>query len=129
MKKGKTGVCCKPRRSKKQKLKILYLLLPLIGHCPYGQSVMMDFTSEHSTKCNLILDQSSCRESYECIAPYQGNPWGFCCSKNVTGGEDKKLFSDKQLRKHFRQLSDRYNPLHTSGKWSSANLYDWSDNL
>ncbi|KAK6732239.1 hypothetical protein RB195_016555 [Necator americanus] len=27
----------------------------------------------------------TCSDGYECIAPYRGNPWGFCCSTKIEG--------------------------------------------
>ncbi|CAJ0606847.1 unnamed protein product [Cylicocyclus nassatus] len=67
VKKEKTGHCCRPEKD----------------FCPIGKTPQLDALSHRPIICNTI--QSFCSEGYECIDPYRGSPWGYCCSAKVTG--------------------------------------------
>ncbi|KIH66198.1 Kunitz/Bovine pancreatic trypsin inhibitor domain protein [Ancylostoma duodenale] len=67
LKKERAGHCCKPQRE----------------YCPLGQSPLNGTFSGHPQKCNLMQSQFACPEGYECIPPYRGNPWGYCCTTKI----------------------------------------------
>ncbi|EYB94911.1 hypothetical protein Y032_0166g87 [Ancylostoma ceylanicum] len=82
LKKERTGHCCKPQRD----------------YCPLGQTPLDETLSGHPKKCNLMQSQFACPEGYECITPYRGNPWGYCCSTRIearcSDGSDPYLYPE-----------------------------------
>ncbi|EPB73409.1 Kunitz/Bovine pancreatic trypsin inhibitor domain protein [Ancylostoma ceylanicum] len=54
-----------------------------LEYCPLGQALLNETLSEHPKKCNLMQGQFACPKGYECITPYRGNPWGYCCSTRI----------------------------------------------
>ncbi|ETN70468.1 Kunitz/Bovine pancreatic trypsin inhibitor domain protein [Necator americanus] len=67
--KERSGHCCRPEKD----------------YCPLGQLPLIDTRSRRPMKCNPMHTHRTCSDGYECIAPYRGNPWGFCCSTKIEG--------------------------------------------